>query len=137
MSYRLRPDRPLTTEVARIARGQYESAIDILYHEKAGRYQAIHDARKCFKRLRGLFRLVRDAQPDLFAAENARVRDIAATLSLVRDATALVETMDRLLEHEATDANRVTMAAIRPGTAPGATRNVPAAACNAVSSART
>jgi len=113
MSYRIRPDKPLTNEVVRVARAQYENAIDILYHEKNGRYQAIHDARKRFKRLRGLFRLVRDGQPEFCARENARVRDIARTLSVVRDATALVETLDRLLEFDATDENRVTLAAIR------------------------
>lgn len=113
MTYRIRPDKPLTGEVVRIARVQYEKAIDILYHEKKGRYQAIHDARKRFKRLRGLFRLVRDAQPEFCARENARVRDIAGTLSMVRDATALVEAVDRLLEFDATDENEVVLGAVR------------------------
>lgn len=113
MTYRIRPGKPLTGEVVRIAGVQYEKAIAILRHEKGGRYQAIHDARKRFKRLRGLFRLVRAAQPEFCARENARVRDTARTLSVVRDATALVETLDRLLEFEATEENRVTLAAVR------------------------
>jgi len=113
MSYRIRPDKELTKEVVRVATAQYEKAIDILYHETNGRYQAVHDARKRFKRLRGLFRLVRDGQPEVCARENDRVRDIAKTLSMVRDATALVETLDRLLEFDATDENEVVLGAIR------------------------
>ncbi len=91
MSYRIRPGQLLTGEVVRIAEIQYERAIHVLRRQPDGPYQAIHDARKRFKRLRGLFRLVRAAAPDFFARENARLRDMAATLSEVRDATALVE----------------------------------------------
>ncbi|WP_158284680.1 CHAD domain-containing protein [Oricola cellulosilytica] len=83
-------------EVSRIAARQYHRAIDILYTERGGRPTAIHDARKRFKKLRGLFRLVRDGTPDLYAGENARLRDAARSLSSARDAAALVETMDRL-----------------------------------------
>ncbi|WP_421854621.1 CHAD domain-containing protein [Oricola sp.] len=96
MSYRIRPGLDLTGEVARIAQAQYGKAIDILKTERGGRHEAIHDARKRFKRLRGLLRLVRAGDPEFCLAENARLRDTAGTLSVVRDATALVETMDRL-----------------------------------------
>ncbi|MFZ2103013.1 MAG: CHAD domain-containing protein, partial [Oricola sp.] len=113
MSYRIRPGRPLTGEVVRVARAQYERAIEILYHEHDGRYEAIHDARKCFKRLRGLFRLVRDAAPEFCIREDARVRDVSRTLSAVRDATALVETLDRLIAFDSTGETRETFAAIR------------------------
>lgn len=88
MSYRIRPGKDLTTEVVRIAEIQYDRAIETLGDQPKGRYQAIHDARKRFKKLRGLFRLVREAAPDFYEAENARIRDMARTLSTVRDATA-------------------------------------------------
>jgi len=97
VSYRIKPGKPLTAEVVRIAENQYARAIEVLRDQPDGPYEAIHEARKRFKRLRGLFRLVRDPAPDFYASENARVRDIAATLSAVRDATALVEALDHLL----------------------------------------
>lgn len=113
MSYRIRPGKPLTGEVARAARGQYENAIAILREERGGRYEAIHDARKCFKRLRGLFLLVRGMAPDFRDAENARIRDIAASLSAERDASALVEALDLLLAVESGGDERATLVAIR------------------------
>lgn len=96
MSYTIRPGIALTGEVRRIAEAQYDKAIQILRDQPKGRDQAIHDARKRFKRLRGLFRLVRDAAPEFCAREDARIRDMARTLSAVRDATALVEALDHL-----------------------------------------
>ena len=113
MSYRIRPGKPLTGEVVRIAEIQYERAIHVLRRQPNGPYQAIHDARKRFKRLRGLFRLVRAATPDFFARENARLRDMAATLSKVRDATALVESVDHLLASGAAGENRPDLEAVR------------------------
>ena len=113
MSYRIAPGKPLAAEIVRVAEKQYARAIEILRHQPDGPHEAIHDARKRFKRLRGLFRLVRDAAPKFCAEENARVRDIAATLSAVRDATALVEAMDHLLASEATAENHDPLFAIR------------------------
>jgi CHAD domain-containing protein len=113
MNYRIRPGKPLTGEVVRVARAQYEKAIDILYHERGGRHEAVHNARKCFKRLRGLFRLVRGAAPEFCARENARIRDIARTLSAVRDATALVEALNRLVADETSEEVRTVLDAIR------------------------
>jgi CHAD domain-containing protein len=113
VSYRIRPGRPLTREVVRIAKIQYASAIAVLRDQPDGPYEAIHEARKRFKRLRGLFRLIRGAAPKFYARENARVRDIARTLSTVRDATALVEALDHLLASDAVGHNPEALRAVR------------------------
>ncbi|MDP2732123.1 MAG: CHAD domain-containing protein [Hoeflea sp.] len=113
MSYKIRPGTPLTAEVVRIAENQYARTIEVLRDRPDGPYEAIHEARKRFKRLRGLFRLVRDPDPEFYASENARLRDIAATLSAVRDATALVEALDHLLASDVTDEDKVALGAIR------------------------
>ncbi|MCC0036157.1 MAG: CHAD domain-containing protein [Hoeflea sp.] len=113
MSYRIRPGKPLTREVVRVARIQYAGAIGMLRDQPRGPHEAIHDARKRFKRLRGLFRLVRAAAPEFCARENARVRDIAAGLSTVRDATALVEAMGHLMASDAASSHLPALAAIR------------------------
>lgn len=97
MSYRIRPAKSLTGEVVRRAETQYRKAIASLREQPDGRDEAIHEARKRFKRLRGLFRLVRFGAPGFYARENARIRDVAGSLSTVRDATALIEVLDRLI----------------------------------------
>lgn len=113
MSYRISPGEKLEREVTRVAGQQYARAMAVLRDQPDGPHEAIHEARKSFKRLRGLFRLVSAAAPKFSAAENDRVRDIASTLSTARDATALVEALDHLLESEATAENHDTLFAIR------------------------
>ena len=124
MSYRIMPGKPLGDEIERIAVAQYTKAIRILRNQPDGPHEAVHNARKCFKRLRGLFRLVQKAEPEFFARENARTRDIARTLSEVRDAKALVEALDRLFVAEATPDNAATLHAIRTRLAERHTRLV-------------
>jgi CHAD domain-containing protein len=58
---------------------------------------AVHETRKCLKRIRALLRLVHPGLDDAhFRAENARVRDIAALLAPARDRHIVSETLGRL-----------------------------------------
>ncbi|MHA7968026.1 CHAD domain-containing protein [Rhizobium sp. CAU 1783] len=99
MPYRIDPAHPFDEEVRRVATEQLRSAIASLEQQPRGLHEAVHDARKNFKRLRALYRLVLVDDAELFADENARLRDTARTLSLVRDATAMVETVTYLEGH--------------------------------------
>ena len=96
MAFRIRPDRPFTAEVRSVARRQLEQAINFLEGQPNGPHEAIHDARKKFKRVRALYRLIQADAREFRQRENERIRDMAKTLSAVRDATALVETVDYL-----------------------------------------
>jgi CHAD domain-containing protein len=96
MAYRLRPDKPFTAEVRSAAKDQLRKAIGYIEDQPDGPHEAIHDARKRFKRVRALYRLIEPAAPEFRRRENSRIRDIAQSLSAVRDATALVETVDYL-----------------------------------------
>ena len=98
MAYRLRPSKPFTTQFRGVAENQLRKAIGYLEDRPEGPHEAVHDARKRFKRVRALYRLVQPDAPDFRARENARIREIAGTLSAVRDATALVETVHYLLD---------------------------------------
>ena len=113
MPYRISPDAGLETEVRRIAREQLERAIAALETRPDGLHEAIHEARKKFKRVRNLYRLVGSADKTFRRQENARIRDTARSLSLVRDATALIETADHLSEHTLTDDEAETLDAAR------------------------
>ena len=60
----------------------------------------VHDIRKRMKKLRGVIRLVRPAFPD-YRMENAHFRDAARSISGLRDAQVLRQTLDRLIQtHE-------------------------------------
>lgn len=91
MSYAFRPGRAFTGDFKRVGAEQFEQAIDVLRLCPDGVHEAIHDARKCFKRVRALYRLIAADAPLFQKQENARIRDMARSLSTVRDAAALVE----------------------------------------------
>ncbi len=92
MPYRIRPDREFTAEFRKAAKGQLHHAITTIEEKPDGPHEAIHDVRKNLKRVRSLYRLVSREIPKFQERENARLRDIAKTISAVRDAAALVET---------------------------------------------
>jgi CHAD domain-containing protein len=93
VSYRLDHDVGLE----RIAADQLDRALHGLEDPETGRHEAIHDARKCGKRLRALLRLARSGiGDDRYRRENAAIRDAARDLSGLRDAEALLETYQRL-----------------------------------------
>ncbi len=99
MPYRLRPDKSFAAEIRAVAENQLSHAIHLLEDQPDGPHKAVHEARKRFKRVRALYRLVQLDAKDFRARENARIRDMAQTLSAVRDATALVETVDYLASY--------------------------------------
>jgi CHAD domain-containing protein len=93
VSYLLKHDAGLE----RIAREQLDRALAGLEDPKLDRHEAIHEARKCGKRLRALLRLARAGLGDeVYRRENAAIRDAARDLSGLRDAEALLETYERL-----------------------------------------
>jgi len=100
MSFALKPDRCLRKNIHRIARKQLDNALVELTGEKDPRDEAVHEARKCLKKLRAVLRLVRPAiRAKSFRAENVCFRDAARPLTEVRDAKILIETLDGLVEH--------------------------------------
>lgn len=113
MPYRIRPDRPFGEEVVAVASEQLRRAVSALEEQPEGLHEAIHEARKKFKRVRSLYRLVALDQRQFRAVENARLRDTARTLSVVRDATALVETVAYLENHALNDEERNALAHAR------------------------
>lgn len=96
MAFRIRPDKSFLDGFRSVARDQLLAAIDTLEQQPEGPHAAVHAARKRFKRLRALYRLIEPDAKEFRHKENARIRDMARTLSTVRDATALIETIDYL-----------------------------------------
>jgi CHAD domain-containing protein len=97
MPFRVQPDESGSEAVRRIAREQLGKIRDEVGVPPPQRDEAVHDARKRFKKLRALLKLVRDEVPrKTYRRENTCFRDTARPLSEVRDARVLVETLDEL-----------------------------------------
>ena len=96
MEYRLRPGVALGEEVRRIAYKQIDIAIGELTSVRDP-HRSVHEARKCFKRVRALMHLVRSALGEKsFKKQDRRIRDVARKLSAPRDCQAMLETVSRL-----------------------------------------
>ena len=96
MAYRIRPARNAAKEVRKVALQRIEKAAHALDAEPAERAEGVHQARKRFKELRALLRLVREPLGTRFAVDNRRLRDIGRRLSESRDAAAMLESWDAL-----------------------------------------
>lgn len=62
------------------------------------RDEGVHQARKRFKKIRALLRLIREELGDNYEVENNFYRDLGRDLSDVRDAQATVETFEKIRE---------------------------------------
>lgn len=96
MAYRLKArDSTVAEAVRRIAREQIDGAIEAI--DKGDAAVAIHQVRKCCKKVRALIRLVRPVFAE-YSLENADFREIARSLAGSRDAKVLLDTCDLLIE---------------------------------------
>ncbi len=97
MGFKLDLHEPLGQGIRRIMREQIESALKDLDCPDEKLHDGVHDARKGFKKIRALLRLVREplGQPH-YRQENRRYRDAGRRISLVRDSKVHVETLDDL-----------------------------------------
>jgi hypothetical protein len=96
MSYRIDAGLPLTVEARRVAAEEIDGALRHLVDAHADPDKALHNCRKRLKSLRALLRLVRSGHRAFVRREDARYRNVSAWLSGLREAAALIETVDRL-----------------------------------------
>lgn len=100
MSYQLEPNETVPNGIKRIATEEVDSALAQLRDAPEGWDEAIHEARKSFKKIRAVLRLVRDeVGPDVYKKENVCYRDAGRLLSDVRDSAVMVETVDLITDH--------------------------------------
>jgi CYTH domain-containing protein/CHAD domain-containing protein len=113
MGFVLDPEVSVRRDVRRVAREQLGEAIELLDRtiessratgvpqSAHSAEETVHEVRKRCKSVRGLARLVRPALGDDFRAFDRRVRDAADELSSLRDAHAVLSTLDTLLDTQA------------------------------------
>ncbi|HUH48416.1 MAG TPA: CHAD domain-containing protein, partial [Mycoplana sp.] len=109
MSLTLKADKPLDSEVRRVASRYLVRAKSVLEEQPDGPHEAIHTARKQFKRVRSLYRLVATADRAFQKKENERIGALGRHLRESRDATSLVETARRLADAASTAEERMAV----------------------------
>ncbi|MXW78656.1 MAG: CHAD domain-containing protein [Gemmatimonadetes bacterium] len=114
MDYRLKQGESVPEGTRRMAAEQLDRALEYLGCQDGERDKHVHEARKATKRLRALVRLVRrDLGDEVYALENQCYRAAGQRLSGLRDATVLVETLDRLVESLGKDVPKSRFARVR------------------------
>jgi CHAD domain-containing protein len=97
---RAKPHALDTHEMKRILRKQIDNAHEALAGKRVTD-RAVHTARKCIKKARSTLRLIRDAISDgAYRHENAMLRDAGRPLSARRDATILIEALEKVMKPE-------------------------------------
>ena len=113
------PGRPPSAEIKRLAIALADDALRNLETARHGpREEAVHEARKRFKELRALLRLVPGGKRGERArAERRLIRDAGRSLSAARDADILAESFEKLRGRfgSAIDASRDFQARILAG----------------------
>ncbi len=100
MGYYLDNQESFPEGIRRIGLELNNSAIDALAHDDEATHEGIHQARRCFKRIRSLFELVRDAVGKNTCAEgNDFYRGLARQLESLRDISALIGAVGILQSH--------------------------------------
>jgi CHAD domain-containing protein len=113
MSFEVESGETVSHAVRRIARHEIDGMLAEL-RAGPGRRDAVHEARKSSKKLRALVRLVRDEIGEkTYRLENATFRDAVRPLSSVRDAEALVRSLDLLAERFAEEVRPRTFGRLR------------------------
>ncbi len=99
MAYRFEAGETIPDGIRRIVSEEVASASKELLNSKgAKRDKAIHEARKGIKKIRGAMRLMQPEFGRTYRAEIRLLRDTALALGEIRDAQAMVEVFDGLVE---------------------------------------
>lgn len=116
MSYRLKRGESVPDGIRRIVREETDSAAKQLAGTNGKkRDEAIHEARKSLKKIRGALRLVQPELGRVYRSENTRIGDIGRQLSEIRDATAIIEVFDCVIEKYNGSLQKDAFAPIRRG----------------------
>lgn len=102
MAYCFTPEETVPQGIRRIALEQIDKAEAALTGGKE-RHKAVHNARKGCKKVRALLRLARGGLGNAYVRENGFFRDAQRRLSAVRDASVMVETLDKLVGRQGSD----------------------------------
>ncbi len=106
MAYRISLGRDVESAVRDVAREQINKAVQELNVEGLSFHEQVHQVRKRLKKIRGVLRLVRPALGVQYAQSNAYLRDLGRQLAGLRDAEAMVESVEGLIQHASDEQER-------------------------------
>ena len=114
MAKPLRHTKAGTTEVQRLLCHHIDQALKALRGHQPLSDAAVHGARKQLKKGRADLRLLQKAlAPQTYHYENTTLRDVARPLTAVRDARVLMDTFERLVEHDGAQAQALDLDRVR------------------------
>ncbi len=100
MAYALEVSETVADGLKRVALEQLDQALASARNPGMERDEAVHDVRKCMKKLRALLRLAREELgEEVFKRENACFRESAQRLSGLREAAVRMATAEKLQTH--------------------------------------
>jgi CHAD domain-containing protein len=114
MSYQLENNETLSFGLKRIVLERIDKSIFDISKENGVSNEEIHDARKNFKKIRTVLRLVRSKLGnDSYQIENSFYRDAGRTLSALRDSTVLIYTFDKLIKNLVYDYDKLDFSSFK------------------------
>jgi CHAD domain-containing protein len=100
MGYYFEHNEPVPVAIRRILAELLDEAATELSPENNRLSDGVHNARKCFKKIRCLLYLVRDElDKDCYKEKETRFKNMGRQLSVIRDAEAIIEAYDKLGNH--------------------------------------
>ncbi len=97
MSFKLKKNEAAGNGIKRILIEQSSKAISDLMYLGDDRDERIHDARKSFKKIRALLRLIRnEISEEQYRRENECIRDAGRKLAVARNSLILINSLDSL-----------------------------------------
>ncbi len=116
MAYRFKAKESVPEGVRRIVGEEIDSAMNELADGKGPkRDEAIHEARKSIKKIRGALRLIQPELGRIYRKENDRLGATGRQLSEIRDAQAIIEVFDGMVEKYRGQLNPEAARSIRRG----------------------
>src|ERR1700722_14356409 len=104
MAYRFKKNEPSPNAIRRVFAEEIAWAVGHLAHSKK-RTQAVHEARKSIKKIRGLLSLIETPLGPRYKTQDRYFRDAAQLLSDLRDNAVMLQVFDGLVaKHPAMDA---------------------------------
>lgn len=113
MSYRFESGEPVPDAIRRIVTEQIDKAMEQLSGTQRTADIHIHEARKCFKKIRAVLRLVQPELGALYRENNIFFRDAGRKLSQARDAGVLVDTFEKLVSNIPDEYSAKTVSSLR------------------------
>lgn len=102
MAYRFKAKESVPDGIRRIVCEEVESAVAQLTNHTANhrkRDEAIHESRKSIKKIRGALRLIQPELGQMYRKENGRLGETGQHLSELRDAGAIMEVFDGVINN--------------------------------------